>query len=252
MIKLVQILLIIVLFIFFRGVISIVIGKRARKDIFCEIESIERIDIKLIKNKALIRNVIIFLGIFFLALLNRYSVLMALMIGLISIALLYGINTVKQSFCKKQVLQDLLNVSECLRVQLSSQIPLGKALRSLSELCINKEFSELLKNMYLEYELSKFIILESAENLQRKFNYPEIRIFISSLNQQIQGASAIEAFDNLISVLREKYIEFLEDSTKSKMAIMTMGVFLIVLNIAAIGIYPVAVEAFNAINIMLK
>jgi len=129
---------------------------------------------------------------------------------------------------------------------------LGNALRTLSELCENKEFSMMLKNIYLEYELSKFVILDSKTALIDKFNYPEMRIFISALNQQIQGTSAIEALDNLIILLREKYIEFLEESTKSKMAIMTMGVFAIVLNIAAIGVYPVAVEAFNAINIMLK
>ena len=165
---------------------------------------------------------------------------------------LYGIRIFKKNFIKKQILCDLLSMCECLRVQLSSYIPLGNALRTLPELCENKEFSILITNVYLEYELSKFVILDAGEALISKFNYPEMRIFLSALNQQIQGTSAIEALDNLIAVLRDKYIEFLEDSTKSKMAIMTMGVFFIVINIAAVGIYPVAIEAFNAINVMLK
>ena len=114
------------------------------------------------------------------------------------------------------------------------------------------EFKGLLTNMYLEYELSKFIVLDSKEAMLRKFNYPEIRIFVSSLNQQIQGTSAIEAFDNLILILKEEYVDFLEENTKNKIAIMVVGVFFIVVNIAALGIYPIAVEAFNAINVMFK
>ena len=191
----------------------------SRRNIFNEIEAKDTYKNKWIKNKILFKNIAIFSGIFLLALLNGYNVFSSTLIGLVSIGLLYGAKAIKQGFYKKQVLCDLLNVSECLRVQISAQIPLGKALRNLPELCTNKEFAGLIKNIYLEYELSKFIILDSGQALQRRFNYPEIRIFISSLNQQIQGASAIEAFDNLISILKEKYIEFFEESTKSKMAI---------------------------------
>lgn len=252
MVSLVRIILIINLFIIIRIIINKFIGIKIRKDIFNEIEAKDTFYRGRLKNKILLQNILIFLGVVSLALLNGYNVFLALLIGIVAVTLLYVSKAIKQGFYKKQVLQDLLNISECLRVQISSQISLNQALRSLPELCINKEFSGLLTNIYLEYELSKFIILDSANALQKRFNYPEIRIFISSLNQQIQGTSAIEAFDNLISMLREKYIEFFEEDTKSKMAIMTMGVFVIVLNIAALGIYPIAVETFNAINIMLK
>ena len=75
-------------------------------------------------------------------------------------------------------------------------------------------------------------------------------MFISAIKQQSHHTSMLELIDNLISVLRERYIEFLEDSTKSKMAIMTLGVFIIVINIALIGVYPVLIESLNAMNIM--
>jgi len=205
-----------------------------------------------IKNNQLIRDFIVFFGMLIMAILSGCRLVVSLGTSAIAVCLVYGFGIIKRNAIKKQILQDLLNVSECLRVQISSQIPLNNSLRSIPELCINKEFSNLLKNVYLEYELSKFIIVDSGEALQLKFNYPEMKLFLSALNQQIQGTSAIDAFDNVILLLREKYIEFLEDSTKSKMAIMTIGVFGIVLNIAAMGVYPMAVEAFNAINVMLK
>lgn len=251
MIRLLQFILVISLFIIVRILVSREIGKRARKCIFNGI-GYKTSFLSDIKNNEFIRNVIVFIGVFIVAVINGYKILSAIFLGAITIVFVYGIKKVKQKFCKKQVLQDLLNISECLRVQISSQIPLGTALKSLSELCVNLEFKGLVTNMYLEYELSKFIIMDSAEAMLKKFNYPEIRIFISSLNQQIQGTSAIEALDNLISVLKEEYIEFLEENTKNKIAIMVIGVFFIVLNIAALGVYPIAVEAFNAMNVMFK
>lgn len=248
MIGLLKITFIIVLFIVSKLVISKIIASRARRIIFEKTEANKKDRV----NNNLIRSVVIFFCMFLLTLLNGYNIIFSCLFGAMAVGILYGVKAINKSAKKRQILCDLLNISECLRVQISSYIPLGNALRTLPELCENKEFSSLLTNVYLEYELSKFIISDSKDMLLSKFDYPEMRIFISALNQQIQGTSAIEAFDNLISVLREKYIEFLEDSTKSKMAIMTMGVFCIVLNIAAIGIYPVVVEAFYAINVMLK
>ena len=243
---LIKVIFLAILFLFSSEIIKIFIGKRIKREILKELQGYgER---KGIKNKELIA----FIGIIASLLLLGYDLLYSVVILVIILFLVYGIKNIRKNIYKKQVLNDLLNISECLRVQLSSQIPLTSALRSLPELCINREFSGLLKNLYLEYELSNFIILDSIENLCAKFNYPEIKIFASCLKQQTQGTSATEALDNLIYILKEKYIEFLEENTKNKMAIMTLGVFGVVLNIAAIGIYPVATEAFNAINVMLK
>lgn len=190
--------------------------------------------------------------VFILALLNGYSVWRSGIYVVIVIVLINMYKKVRSSSIRKQVLQDLLNVSECLRVQLSSQISLGIALRNLTELCKNKEFAESLKEIYMEYELDKFMITNSAKELQRRFNYPEIKLFISALKQQNQHTSMLELFDNLIYILRDEYIEFLEDATKSKMAIMTMGVFIVVINVALMGIYPVFIEVFAAINTMFS
>lgn len=251
MVRVLQFFLGISLFVTVRILVSKEIGRKARKSIFEGI-GYKTTFLNEIKNKRFFKSGIVLCGVFLVAILNGYNFCASILLGSLTLILIYGIREIKQRFYKKQVLQDLLNISECLRVQLSSQIPLGSALKSLPELCVNLEFKGLVTNMYLEYELSKFIIMDSAKAMLKKFNYPEIRIFISSLNQQIQGTSAIEAFDNLISVLKEEYIEFLEENTKNKIAIMVIGVFFIVLNIAALGVYPIAVEAFNAINVMFK
>ena len=61
-------------------------------------------------------------------------------------------------------------------------------------------------------------------------------MFISALNQQTQNTSALEAFDNLIEVLKEKYIEYMEDMTKTKSLIMILGVCIVVFNLASFSL----------------
>lgn len=253
MIILLNLVFISLLFIISKLAISRFLGIRASKILLGKVQSKGKFQYVIsLEKRKLIKNIIVFLVIFIAMVINGYNYIISAIMGIGTIIIVYFAKLIKMNSTKKQVLCDLLNVSEYLSVQLSSQISLENSLRGLAELCENKEFAELLNDIYLEYQLSKFIILDSKKALINKFNYQEIRIFVSALNQQIQGTSALESFDNLITLLREKYIEFMEDTTKSKIAIMTAGVFIVVINIAAIGIYPVAVEAFYAMRLMLS
>lgn len=252
MIFILKCFLLLVLTVFIRNIVCWIIAKMAKNYFFYDGYSKHLLYEKILKYKSVICVYSFGIFIFILALINGYSIVRAGIYMSIAIMIIIIYRKVREESIKKQILQDLLNVSECLRVQLSSQISLSIALRNLTELCKNKEFSELLKGIYMEYELDKFTITNSGNELESRFNYPEIKLFISALKQQSQHTSAIELFDNLIDILREEYIEFLEDATKSKMAIMTMGVFIIVINVAAIGIYPVVIEVFSAMDMMFS
>lgn len=187
------------------------------------------------------------LGVF----LTTFSFVKAVVYGLCTFVLCYASERIKREKERKAVLIDVLNVCECLRVQLSSQIALNHALKNLPQLCKCNEFKRYLTDLFLEYELSKYTVSSSANKLGQRFCYPEMRIFLSVLNQQMQGTSRLESLDNLIEVLKEKYVEFLEDNTKNKITLMTAGVFLIVINLAAISIYPVLIESIESLRSIL-
>ncbi|MBP3284894.1 MAG: hypothetical protein J6M02_05295 [Clostridia bacterium] len=194
-----------------------------------------------------------FLGVvMIMVFFSTFSVWKTLFYGVCGYGLLYVAERIKKAKEKKEVLIDVMNVCECLRVQLSSQIALNHALKNLAQLCKNQEFQRYLTDLFLEYELSKFTVSSSANKLARRFRYPEIKIFLSVLNQQMQGTSRLESLDNLIEILKEKYVEFLEDTTKNKIAFMTAGVFLIVVNLAAISVYPVVIESVESLRSILS
>lgn len=250
MILILKCLMILSLAVVINTVISKLLARNARNYFYNDKSIKKHVCCEIFYQKKYLTAIVICIGIFVLALINGHKFLTSLIYSIFSIFIVLMYKKIKSSSIKKQVLSDLLNVTDCLRVQLSSGISLEIALKNLPELCKNKEFSDLLTNLYLEYELDKFTIGSYGKELERRFNYSEIKMFVSAVKQQNQYTSMIELIDNLINILRERYIEFLEDATKSKMAIMTLGVFVIVINIALLGVYPVLVESFNAINMM--
>lgn len=249
MILLLKIWLIFTLVIICMHIIAKIVAGNIKKNIY---KDTERLNFEIsIKNKYILRSILSVL-IALLSVLSGNGLIKSLICGCIFFGVLCGYAQIKNSSKKKQVLQDLLNVVECLRVQISSGISLDIALRNISELCKNKEFAQELANLYLEYQLSKFTVSNSAKELQQKFNYSEMRMFVSAINQQTQSTSALEAFDNLIEVLKEKYIGYMEDVTRSKSAIMILGVCIVVFNLAAMSVYPLVMEANDALKVMLK
>lgn len=247
MVFILKICLIICLVVINKILISKQIGRTIRKKL-CHLDK-ENGYINIPKNKYILKSIYSSI-IIFISILAGNSLIKSLFYGFITYFLLITYEVIRRNVKKKEVLQDLLNVSECLRVQISSNISLSVALRNVPELCKNKEFSLELTNLYLEYELSKFTITNSSSDLISKFNYPEIRMFISAINQQTQHTSALEAFDNLIEVLKEKYIDYMEENTRTKSLIMVFGVCIVVFNIAAMSVYPIIIEAGEAIKIM--
>ena len=218
-------------------------GKYYRVQIFPEYER----KIVWMGRKVLIK--LIFVGmVVLMVFFTTFSLVKSLLYGLCTYGLLHASERISREHEKKAVLIDVLNVCECLRVQLSSQISLNNALKNLVQLCKNQEFKRYLTDLFLEYELSKYTVCISAGKLGKRFPYSEIKIFLSVLNQQIQGTSGLEGLDNLIVTLKEKYVEFLEEATKNKIALMIAGVFFIVMNLAAISIYPVMIESLESIQ----
>ena len=73
------------------------------------------------------------------------------------------------------------------------------------------------------------------------------------IKNQIEKLTELETPDDeLIEVLKDKYIGYMEDVTRSKSVIMIIGVCIIVLNLATMSVYPLILEANEALKVMLK
>lgn len=218
-----------------------------------EINSNENVVINILrKNAKLIELILIWFSVMLLSVLSGNDLIRTIIFATAAELLFLTYKRLREASRKKEVMLDLLNVTECLKVQLTSEISLKTALRNIPKLCKNKQFELKLTDLCLEYELSKFTVYNANKTIAENFNYPEIQIFLSAINQQIQGASALEPFENLTEILKEKEIEFMEEATAKRVGIITGGVALIVINLAALGIYPVFIEIFEGTKSLLS
>lgn len=187
----------------------------------------------------------------YLGAINYKSFFMAIVFGLAGFCLPDFMIKIQKDSEKKQIHIDLLNVVESLKVQMSSNIPLIIALKNLPDLCKNKKMKNALYDMYLEYELNGYSLISSLSKMRDKFKLLEMNIFLSSIEQQIKYGQALESYENLIVILKEKYIEYIENGTQNKMLIMTFGIVIVLINLAIMGCYPIFVEINANLSTML-
>ena len=65
-----------------------------------------------------------------------------------------------------------------------------------------KTFENKLKNelydMYLEYELSGYSLVNSINRIKENFHMLEMSMFLSAIEQQVKYGQAFETYENLI------------------------------------------------------
>ena len=76
-------------------------------------------------------------------------------------------------------------------------------------------------------------------------------MFLSAIEQQVKYGKASETYENLITILKEKYIEYIESNTQTKMLFMTLGIVIVLINLAVMGCYPIIVEVNQNLTTML-
>lgn len=153
---------------------------------------------------------------------------------------------------KKKTLIDLLNVVESLSVQMSSNMPLKFALKNLPDACKYSKFKVAMTDLYLEYQLTGFCLTKTLKKLKNKFPYTEMLMFASAVEQQARGSNADAAYSNLLQVLKDKNIEYVEGATENRTVLLIIGVFIILINLLIMGCYPVIVEVNQNLNTLLR
>lgn len=157
-----------------------------------------------------------------------------------------------KNIIKKKTLIDLLNVVESLSVQMSSNMPLKLALKNLPDVCKYPKFKEAMTDLYLEYQLTGFSLTKTLKRIKIDFPYTEILMFSSAIEQQARGLNSDAAYSNLLSVLKDKNIEYIESTTQSKTALLILGVFIILINLLVMGAYPVIIEVNENLQTLMR
>ena len=153
---------------------------------------------------------------------------------------------------KRKTLIDLLSVVESLSVQATANMPLKLILKNLPDVCKHEKFKDVMVDLNLEYQLTGFSLTNALRRLKEKFPYTEILMFSSALEQQSRGLNSDAAYDNLLHILRDKNIEYIENNTESKTVLLIIGVFIILINLLVMGCYPVIMEVNENLHTLLR
>ena len=190
--------------------------------------------------------------IFTITVYTYKSVIYGMLYGTIAFLIPKYYRNLLRSIEKRKTLTDLLSVTESLSVQLTSNMPLKLVLKNLADVCKYQKFKDAMIDLYLEYQLTGFSLNSSLKKLKEKFPYTEILMFASAIEQHARGSNSEDAYSNLIMILKDKNIEYIEKNTESKTTLMILGVVIILINLLVMGCYPIIVEVNQNLQTMLK
>lgn len=191
-------------------------------------------------------------GIFIISTYTYKSIMYGAIFGSAAYFIPKVYKDLSKNIAKKKTLIDLLNIVESLSVQMSSNMPLKLALKSLPDICRYSKFKESMTDLYLEYQLTGFSLAKAVKKLKMKFPYTEILMFSSAIEQQARGGDSESAYSNLLHILKDKNIEYIENTTESKTVLLIVGVFIILINLLLMGCYPVIIEVNENLHTLLR
>lgn len=138
----------------------------------------------------------------------------------------------------EQILSDLPDVIDSLKIQVSSGIPLTSAVQELYKIPQNKEFSRLLEKMSATYSITKDMNL-AVDEFKKHFDMVEIEGLCLTLEQNELTGSSLGLLENQSQILQSNYIFKIQKETKKKEYIVIFTMILILVNIASIILYPI-------------
>ena len=186
--------------------------------------------------------ILMFVLCFVMGVRSYESHLMAIIIGTLGFFALDIFIYANEIIRNNSINNDMLNVVDCLYLQMSANMTIGDALRGLHETCENNNFKKELIKLSSEYELSGNNIEKAVEEFKNSFNSIEVDLFASALKQQVLNGNSQEALANLSEILREGYLDRLNMRTKIKSLYIIAGVIIIMVDIIALTMFPIFVD----------
>lgn len=148
---------------------------------------------------------------------------------------------------KEQILEDLPDVVDSLKLQVSSGVPLASAVQELYKIPKNKSFSKRLEKLSATYSITKDMSI-AVEEFKKYFDMVEIEGLCLTLEQNETTGSSLGLLKNQSEILQANHIFKIQKDTKKKEYIVIFSMILILINIASIILYPIV----SQINQSLK
>lgn len=146
-----------------------------------------------------------------------------------------------------QIISDLPDVVDSLKIQVLSGIPLNSAVLELHKIPKNKNFREHLKMLAARYSITKDMSSAVAE-FRKNFDMVEIEGLCLTLEQNETTGSSLGLLENQSQILQANYIFKIQKDTKKKEYLVIICMILVLINIASIILYPI----ISQINQSLK
>lgn len=196
--------------------------------------------------------ILLFSCLYFISLNNYCDFNIAIINAIFGFFAIDGFIYFNKRIRDSQVCSDLLNVVDCIYLQLSAHVNLKNVLKGIGGVCRNKDLKNALNTLSTRYELFEYNIEDSVSEFQQKFDILEIDMFSNAIKQQSSNNSILEILNNLSNILKLRYLDKLNSDTKTKVILITLGVTIILFNIVVLITFPIFIDVSKNLHQIFK
>lgn len=151
-----------------------------------------------------------------------------------------------------KLIYETKNVNSNLILCLHATIPLKDALKYVCNYIQYKRFKIYFQIFSENYEKYKFNIKKASINLISKFNSVELREFIDVIVQNENNGNLAEALEQYNDMLDITYNKYIKSQSDKRLIYVVMGTILMLFNIIAIILYPIAIQVLDSLQIIFS
>ena len=151
-----------------------------------------------------------------------------------------------------KLIYETKNVNSNLILCLNASIPLKDALKYVCTYIEYKRVELYFKKFSEDYEKYKFNIKKASLILLSKFSSLELRDFVDVLVQNENNGNIVEALEQYSEMLDIAYSKYVKSQSDKRLIYVVMGTILMLFNIMAIILYPIAIQVFESLQIIFS
>lgn len=151
-----------------------------------------------------------------------------------------------------KLIYEIKNVNSNIILCLNATIPLKDALKYVCNYIEYKRFKMYFQKFSENYEKYKFNIKKASLNLISKFSSVELQEFMDVIVQNENNGNLTEALEQYNDLLEITYNKYIKSQADKRLIYVVMGTILMLFDIIAIILYPIAIQVLDSLQIIFS
>ncbi len=151
-----------------------------------------------------------------------------------------------------KIINDISEISNGLKLALSSNIPLYESLTYVKDNIEYKRFRDNFDIFINDYLMYNFSMIKATDNFKLKFNSYEFNMFLNILLQGEKEGKMVQSLTVFSEMLDLSYFKYLKYKETKRIMFVVVASVISLINITVLAVYPIIMQVSENLQNIFK